>query len=1029
MRRAAASLSAAAAMLAFACAAAHAATAPVEAEALLETLRRERGYSFIFDSRLVRGKVLSAPEEGAPSTAVLRLMLRDAGLILHQIAPRTFAIVAAPPKTFGTQGHADEGVETINPPIDTVLVLGSARVANAATGSKRIFDIDADDLAYLSVTSPAEAIYDLPQSLASFTPSNTALNGATAGISLADLRGLGPKRTVVLVNGRRRTLTTGGNGRVGGVDLNSIAEPFLERIEVQNLPGGARYGAGAVAGAVNFVTKSEISGIEGGARLGISERGDSEQISLHAIAGRTFEGVGNITVGVNATRAEGLIGADRPFSAVPYGFGRNGVKTSYASGDFLPGYGGSATTGRGSIGGVILSDSSFAPLPGGRAYVPNTDGSVSPYIGALDQLFNWAAFQNTVLPTDRLIGLASFNGELADDWRIFVETQAAISATDVSLAPLPGTRLRGGDPVAGDAAVIPLSNPFLPQSVRDLAAANFGAAATGIVFDHRYVELGTRRNEVDRRYFDIIAGVERGDQKTSKVSFTYRYGDSLVKARDFDRIDRNRLQVALDPAECATTTGCSLVDFFTTPEISPAALEFITMAPITRNTSIDEHEVALAASRPLRFREDFDGRVAAGVELRRSTLRDRDDVPAGALPLGYLGGADNRNAVNSLDAYAEIETPLYRSEHAPGEIDASLAVRLTKSTRFDYSMNFEAGVDWRPVEGVALFTRQHVGERTPDLIELFSIGPTLETAFLDPCGLSATQQDAVIAANCASPGPFGVGAGFVQIAPLASATFYGNPDLEPEKTRTSVYGASVEPTTLFPVIPGKLQVTATWFDFEIKDAINEFGDVLDACYSSPDFSSPACGVNPRTGAPNIRRDPSTRQVASYDETLQNEGSFSWRGLDFELRYAAQPDFLPSIDSVWLSALHTYAVKVESEMLGVVSRRDGLIDFPHHRTLLSAGADAGRLSVVAYATRRGKAATSRSAIPEARIPAAIYLDMTARFDLSDAAFVQASVKNITDQEPAITAFNDIGNFAPEFYDPVGRRYVLSVRVSF
>lgn len=1028
MRKAEA-LIAAAAILALSSGGAVAATTAVAVDTVLETLRRERGYAFVFDSRLISGKLVEARAGGAPSTGELSRMLLDVGLRLHQVAPKTFAITVAPPESLQAPRQAYPDVATIAAPTDTVFVLGSAPVANATTGSKRIFDINADDLAYLSVTSPAEAIYDLPQSLASFTPSNTALFGATAGISLADLRGLEPKRTLVLVNGRKRTLTTGGNGDIGGVDLSSIAEPFLERIEVQNLPGGARHGASAVAGTINFVTKSDYVGVDAGAQVGISERGDSEEISLHAIAGRDFEGFGNLTVGVNATRSEGLIGADRDFSAEPYGFGLDGFRTSRPGAQFLPGYGRSNITDRGTIGGVILADGSFAPLPDRRTYVPNPDGSISPFVGALDQLYNWAAFQNTVLPNDRILGLASFNGEISDRWRLFAEAQAAVSATDVRLAPLPATRLRGVDPVAGDAAVVPLSNPFLPQAARDLVAANFGSAATGVVFDHRYAELGPRRSEVDRRYLDLVAGVERGDPKKSHFSFAYRYSNNRVVTRDDDRVDRNKLQIALDPTQCAATPGCSLVDFFTSPEISRAALDFIKIGQVTRTTSIEEHEIAATATRPLRFREDFEGRVAAGVELRRSALLDRDEVPNGAAPIGFLGGADNRSFVNSFDAFAEIETPLYRSDSFPGEIDASLAIRLTKSSRFDYSMNFEGGADWRPVDGVALFTRQHVGERTPNLMELFAIDPTLETAFVDPCGLDPAKQTAVVSTNCASSGPLGVGAGFVQTAPLASSTFFGNPELQPEKVRTSVYGATISPTDLFPGLPGRLQLTATWLDFEIKDAVNGNVDVLDACYSSPDFSSPACGVNPRTGAPLVRRDPATRQIASYDVLVVNEGEFSWRGFDFEMRYAAQPDFLPEIDSLWLSALHTYAVKVESGMLGGVTRLDGLINFPHHRTLVSAGVDAGRWTFVAYANRRGRALTTSSDRPEARIPPALYLDATVRFDVADFAYLQASVHNITDKEPAITAFNSVGNFAPEHYDPIGRRYALALRVNF
>ncbi|MFZ5618121.1 MAG: TonB-dependent receptor domain-containing protein [Pseudomonadota bacterium] len=999
-------------------------------EEILEGLRQSEGFAFIFDSRLVEGKMAPPVEPTLPPEARLNKQLDAVSLRLHKVAPKTFAITKEPSLAGSSPAAANDIGADGEVFADTILVLGSTPIANMTAGSKRIFNIDADDLAYLSVTSPAEAIYDLPQSLASFTPANTALYGATAGISLADLRGLDPKRTMVLLNGRRRTLTTGGNSNIGGVDLNSVAEPFLERIEVQSLPGGARYGAGAVAGTINFVTKSGVDGLEAGARLGISEQGDSEEISLHAIGGRRFDGFGEITIGINVTRNEGLIGADREFSATPYGFGLNGRRSNPPSAQFLPGYGGSSITDRGLFGGVILADGSFAPLPNGRTYVPQPGGAIAPFVAALDQLYNWVGWQSMILPNDRILGMLSFNRDISDNWRLFAEAQAGLSATDNLLAPLPAGRSRGVDPIAGDAAVIPLDNPTLPQAIRDLALANFGASAVGVVFDHRYAELGPRRHQIDRRYVDIAAGVETASDEGANFALSYRFAHNRVVTRDRDRIDHNRLEIALHPALCAATPGCSPVDYFTTPELSREALDYIVIPEIRRTTAIEEHEIAAAYGRPLRFSDGIDGTLALGVEFRRAILTDRDEIPAGAAPIGYLGGADNAGSMNSFEAYAEIESPLFRFDQFPGEVAGSLAFRTTKSSRFDYSMNFEAGVDWRPIEGVNLFMRRHIGERTPDLIELFSIGPTLENAYFDPCGVAPDQQSPVVQANCASGGPFGVGAGFTQLTPLASGTFYGNPDIEPEKVRSAAYGAALALTELFTQIPGRMEVAATWLDFEINDAISQFGDVLEACYSSPGFESPACGVNPRTGLTAIVRDPVSRQVVSIDGVLQNIGRLKWSGLDLELRYAVEPERIPLIDSLWLSALHTYTDRVELwDGYGAAVRMDGLINYPNHRTLLSAGAASGRWSLAAYANRRGRVRTIRLDVPEAKIPAALYLDTTIRFDVTDQAYIQASVQNITDKEPAITAFNAVGNFAPEFYDPIGRRYSLSVRLSF
>ena len=1002
--------------------------AALPVEQALESLRVAHGWSFIFDSRLIAGKNISGTGKTIRTERDLAAALASASLQLHQVADKTFAI------TSRTDAAAEPQIDTLavsgpEMPIDTILVMGSSAIAPTMTGSKRIFKIDSDDLAYLNVATPAEALYSLPQSLASFTPSNTALFASAAGISLADLRGLGPKRTLVLVNGRRRTITTGGNGAIGGVDLGSVAEPLLERIEVQSFPAGARFGAGAVAGAINFVTKSDFDGLEAGLRLGMSERGDSEEISLHAIAGGPVAKFGSLTVGLNLTRNEGLVGADREFSAVPFGFGLGGVRNSSSAAEFLPGFGGSAYTGRGSVAGVILSDGEFSSFPAGVVYVPAADGSIAPFRGALDQLFNWAQWQSVTLPSDRVIGQLSFKSELSDDLNFFIEAEGGVVASDNVLAPLPGIRLRGADPVAGDAAVIPLTNPFLPQSVIDAAQSAFGSNASAIVFEHRYAELGPRRQQIDRRHFDLATGIALGEDDDRTVSLTYRYGRNRATSRERDRVDLEKLNITLDPAACPMTPGCVLADFFSAPELSAAALDFITIPEVTRILTIDEHEIAASAATGFSFDGDHDGRVSAGVEWRRATFSDRDLTPAGTSPIGYLGGTNSNGALQSLDAYAEIDSPLYRSGRFPGEIDASLAVRLTYSSNFDVAANFEAGVDWRPHEGVALFTRRHFGDRAPDIIEMFSIGSTLETFFVDPCGADPADQSETIKANCADAGPLGVNPGFVQTAPLASATFYGNPDLKPEHVSSGAYGISISPTEMFDAIPGRLELTATWLDFEISRMISDPSDTLFDCYSSPGLTGPDCLINPRTGAPSIARDPSTRQIVSYDSVLFNGGELDWRGMDFELRYAVQPEHLAFADSIWVSVLHTYTDEVVMKQSGSIQRLDGLLDYPRHRTLASVGMEAGRWSVVAYANRRGKALTARSARPQARVPAALYIDLTGRFDVTDNAYLQAGIKNLTDRKPDITAFNEVGNFAPEYYDPIGRRYTLAFRVNF
>lgn len=997
-------------------------------EIVLNAVSKRLGVSFVFDSRIIVDKTIRDIEQSGSSEKALRQELQSVDLTLHRIAARTYAITAAKPSLFVSDPPKIE--QAAPEPIDTIVVMASSPMRSEAAGSKRLFEIDADQLALLSVSSPAEAIYDLPQSLASFTPSNTALYGAAAGISLADLRGLEPKRTMVLVNGREGLITPGGNGDIGGFDLNAIAEPFIERIEIQNLTAGARLGSAAVAGAVNFVTKSGVRGVETGIQAGISEKGDAETLSIYGIAGAGLGDDGEITVGLNAVRIEGLIGADREFSALPYGFALNGKRSSSSEAMFLPGFGGSLITDRGAFDGVLGADGTYQPFPGGGMLIPQDDGAVEPAVGAANQLYNWAAWQSVILPNDRLLGMASYKMALTPQWRLAVDYFGGVSATEGQLAPLPATRLRGGDPVTGDAAVIPLDNPTLPQSIRDLVAAAYGASARAVVFEHRFAELGPRRLEVDRRYHDMRAGLEFESEGGASVSFLYRYASNRTTTRERNQIDLRKLNIALDPTACAATENCAPADFFTTPSLSDATIDFIRAPEMRHMARISQHEVAGSASAPINFEDDFEGRFNAGIALRRIAFETRSGELEGVVPIGRIGEQDQHAVEKKLDAFAELETPIARFDSAPGKLDASIAARLSQSSVSGTAAFVEGGVDWRPLDGVQIFTRQAAGRRAPNIVELFSVSSALEAAFRDPCALPAASSTATILENCASDGPLGVGPGFEQTNALATMTNRGNPELTPEKIRSAAYGVSLTPTDFTSLVPGRLQLSATWLSFRVEDAASTRSDALRACFDSPGLSSPLCGSDPLTGEPLIKRDPVTRQIVAYGAVLLNEGALNWRGLDLEAKYATRPAVAPIFDEIWFSALHTYADRVSISLDGgPPDRQDGLIKFPKHRTLVSVGADAGRWSFAAFGTRRGAALTARSSRPEARVPAAFYLDTTIRYDLTEQAYFQASIHNMTDKKPEITAFNDVGNFAPEFYDPIGRRYSVAVRLSF
>src|SRR5690606_37716352 len=107
------------------------------------------------------------------------------------------------------------------------------------------------------------------------------------GTTQVNLRGLGVNRTLVLLNGRR--IVNGGTGANSSVDLNVIPVSLIERVEVLKDGASAIYGADAVAGVVNIITKQGFDGAELAVRYGQTSRNDGEETSVDFSWGLTGE--------------------------------------------------------------------------------------------------------------------------------------------------------------------------------------------------------------------------------------------------------------------------------------------------------------------------------------------------------------------------------------------------------------------------------------------------------------------------------------------------------------------------------------------------------------------------------------------------------------------------------------------------------------------------------------------------------------------------------------------------------------------
>ena len=133
----------------------------------------------------------------------------------------------------------------------------------------------------------------------------------TPGAAFLNLRGLGPNRNLVLIDGRRAQPT---NGQLI-VDINTIPEEVIDSVEIVTGGASAVYGADAVSGVVNFKLKHHFQGLEVSAQYGISEHGDNREPNVSAIIGTNFpDDRGNVMFSAMYTQRSVVFAKDRPFN-------------------------------------------------------------------------------------------------------------------------------------------------------------------------------------------------------------------------------------------------------------------------------------------------------------------------------------------------------------------------------------------------------------------------------------------------------------------------------------------------------------------------------------------------------------------------------------------------------------------------------------------------------------------------------------------------------------------------------------------
>jgi iron complex outermembrane receptor protein len=404
-----------------------------------------------------------------------------------------FSIARAQEKLPSSTGFAE---------VERVIVTGSNIPTAEETGPNPVDTYRPQDLERLGIRNATDLTTFLPQEAGGTT--NLNISNFGLGTVQFNLRGLLPKETLVLVDGKRVAFGLGGAGSSAGVDINLIPFVFVDHIDILKDGASAVYGSDAVAGVVNFFLIHKFRGLEIGGTYGNTNLGASNDMGEWEAwlkAGIGDDKTDIVVIADFWERTGGLFSADRDISANAFQlpFGGFDVRSGYFPGrvggfrlfpSMFFGPGGlpvpgvntpqphsapNAATSRFYKNPFVIAPNAYPGAPGiigphARQFRPQTG---TDYKGGGDYFaYNFAAITPALPPADRQAFYGSFTHDLCDKYLVvFADFKVVRSLFDSSLAALPFTpdpfKNSDGTPFSSVGISVPITNPFNPFTVAD----------------------------------------------------------------------------------------------------------------------------------------------------------------------------------------------------------------------------------------------------------------------------------------------------------------------------------------------------------------------------------------------------------------------------------------------------------------------------------------------------------------------------------------------------------------------------------
>lgn len=898
--------------------------------------------------------------------------------------------------------------------VEAVTITGSRIARQDFVANSPVSTVTAEDIQATGDLNTEELLNALPQVVPGLT---AASNNPSDGTATVDLRGVGPTRTLVLINGRRFNPST----RSNTVDLNNVPSRLIEKVEVVTGGASAVYGSDALAGVVNFTLKSDFEGLEISSQYGITQYGDGEQADTSIIFGANVaDGRGNITGFASYYDRDRILpNDDRPDLTVSNA-------------------GGSGTGVTGAANNLALNPFAVA---GRKAF--NPDGSVRQFNNQFDltlpsDRYNFTEVNNLLSPAERFNMALLGNYDISDSLTYFAEVFYTDSRNSAQLAPTPATGI-----------LIPYNNAFVSPSFAALLATRPNPTGP-INFDRRMAEVGARIESRDSDLWQINTGLRADLGNGWKADGYVSYGRTEFNIQIRNDVSRSKLNAALTSTNgvtCSPTAlqlfpGCVPINLFGAGNISEAAADFVRL-DFKDNTVFERYIAQGNVSGTLFTLPGGDLAVAFGGEYREEKL---SFVPDAAKAAGDIYGFNAEKPVGGSqtvgELYAEAVVPIVAEVPFAHYLGLELGARWSDYSSVGNVVSYKAGLEYAPIDGLRFRGMYNKASRAPSVFELFQAGDQGFPAVLDPCttvnpgtGANRTLTPAVRAFCTTQLGFDPVTNNFVALNTQTESFFFGNPNLSEEQSETVTLGVVWTPT----FAPG-LSVSLDYYDIQIEDYIGTIrggvSGIVAACFAAANLAAPECN-DAGIGLPLIYRDPAGNLKARAP--LGNVSALQTKGYDFAVSYGWNVpwagDMLGDklqIDLV-LTKLDEYVLD-DIDYAGTVGAYNISAALPEWKANLRMGYDIGPVRFAYNGTYIGEM-DNQGNIPAFEdggyvgTDAVMYHDINARWSVNDTVQLFGGIKNLTDEEPQVFDNAPDGNTDPNSFDILGRYYYIGATLRF